>query len=244
MCQIVFVAFFWLAVWQILSLMVHQVILLPSPLETLKTLVRLAGTGRFWASVGKSMLRICAGFLIGTLAGVVGAMATSRFRILQLFLSPLLHLVRSVPVASFIILALVWIQTGYLPVFISFLMVLPVVWNSVETAIRAIDPKLLEMAHVLHMTPRRIFWEIKMPAVLPSLWGAALTSLGLAWKSGIAAEVICRPSASLGGMLQDAKIYLETPEVFALTVTIVLLSLMLESLLKGLTRRLQRHDSV
>ena len=72
---------------------------------------------------------------------------------------------------------------------------------------------------------------------MPSFIAAAVSALGFAWKSGVAAEVICRPASSLGRLLQDAKLYLETPRVFALTAVVAVLSLLLEIAVKRLARR-------
>ena len=156
-------------------------------------------------------------------------------------LAPLLHIVRAAPVASFIILALVWFRTDVLPVFIAFLMVMPVVWANVEKGIHGIDPTLLEMAEVYRFGRLKTLLRIRLPSVMPYFLAACTTGLGSAWKSGIAAEVICRPALSIGRQLQDAKIYLETPEVFAWTATVVTLSILLEKGLLQLAKRLGRR---
>ena len=228
---------FWLAVWQLSAVAVKQEILIPSPAATLSVLSRLCRDGSFWISVLMTLLRIISGFLLGVAAGVAGAVISSRFSVFRALTSPILRLVRAVPVASFIILALVWIKSGALPVFICFLMVLPMVWDSVLTAIENVDVKLLEMARVYRMSPYGILVHIKIPSVLPTFISTCMTALGFAWKSGVAAEVICRPASSIGGMLQQAKVYLETPEVFALTAVVAALSLLLEVVVRRALRR-------
>ena len=150
-------------------------------------------------------------------------------------LSPVLHIVRAAPVASFIIITLVWIRYQWVPVFISFLMVLPIAWINVEQGIRETDPQLLEMASLYRLSFSKRFWKIYVPSVKPFFLTAAVNGLGFAWKSGVAAEVICRPDFSIGKQLQDAKVYFETPEVFAWTAVVVLLSLLLERLLLRVT---------
>ena len=141
------------------------------------------------------------------------------------------------PVASFIILALVWIKSAYLAVFISFLMVLPIIWTTVQSGIEGLDRKYLEMAQVFGLSSAKTLFQIKIPFIMPSFIASATSALGFAWKSGVAAEVICRPANSLGKLLQDAKLYLETPRVFAVTATVALLSLLLELIIKRVTRR-------
>ncbi len=224
-------AAFWLVVWQVISMLVAQELLVPAPLVVLKALSGLVRTSEFWQSAGRSLLRILLGFLLGVIAGSGAAVMTTRFKTADILLSPLLRLVRATPVASFIILALVWIKTGYLPSFISFLMVVPLVWNNVESGIKHIDIRLLEMAKVFRLSWFKTLIFVRIPSVMPYFMAACTAGMGLAWKSGIAAEVICRPPFSIGNQLQNAKSHLETPQVFAWTITVILLSLVLEKLL-------------
>ena len=225
------VAAFWLVVWELLSLAVSAELLLPSPLKVAVTWWSLAKTGAFWAAAGTSLLRVVCGFAAGALCGTLLAFATSKCALLRALVSPLLHIVRAAPVASFIILALVWIKTAWLPPFISFLMVLPLVWANVEQGLAETDKKLLEMAAVYQLPKRVVRRHIRLPSLAPYLLSACKTGLGFAWKSGIAAEVICRPAGSVGDALYNAKLALETPEVFAWTGTVVVLSVLLEKLL-------------
>lgn len=231
------VALLWLAVWQFAAAAAGKEILVPYPYAVLLTLKSLCKTKEFWTAVLYSMLRITAGYFLGIAVGVTGAVLSSRFSVFKSVFSPVLHIVRAVPVASFIILALVWIKSAYLSVFISFLMVTPMIWSSVESGIESIDKKYLEMARIFKIGAFKTLFGVKLPFVMPSFIAAGANALGFAWKSGIAAEVICRPVNSLGRLLQDAKLYLETPVVFALTAVVVLLSLMLEIIIKRLARR-------
>lgn len=221
----------WILLWWVISLLIHKELLVPTPSQTLKALLLLAADPAFWLAAASSMLRILAGFGIAAAVGTVGGILSDRCKLFDWLFAPLLHLIRSVPVASFIILALVWIQTPYLPVFISFLMVVPLFWGNVRTGMANTDVKELEMGRVLGLSRKQIWKEIRLPALAPYFRTACVTGLGFAWKSGVAAEVICRPDHSLGDLLQTAKLQLETPAVFALTVVIALLSLGLELLL-------------
>ena len=186
---------------------------------------------------------LCLALAAALAAGSLLAVLTVRFRAADVLLSPLLKIVRAAPVASFIILALVWIRTNTLPAFIAFLMVVPVVWGNVEKGIRETDAGLLEMAKVYRLGWWKTLVRVRIPSVMPYFLAAATTGLGFAWKSGIAAEVICRPAMSIGRQLQDAKVYLETPEVFAWTAVVVALSMVLEKGLLLAVRRLKRYNT-
>ncbi len=228
------VAAFWLLVWYFISAYVNREILVPSPQKTWETFLALALTEKFRRSVASSLLRVLMGYALALVFGCVGAVLSYRFRFFETLTSPLLNLVRAVPVASFIILALVWIKTNDLPVFISFFMVLPIIWDNMLHAMRGVEKPALEAAAVDGAGKWGQIIYIIIPNLAPAFLASAVTGLGFAWKSGIAAEVICRPADSIGGMLASAKNYLESAEVFALTATVIALSLIFETLLKYL----------
>ena len=230
------VAAFWIGVWYFISLYVNREILVPSPQKTIETFISLFATEKFRTSLVKSLVRILVGFLLALVFGCVGAVLSYRFKFFEELFAPLLNLVRAVPVASFIILALVWIKTNSLPVFISFFMVLPIIWDNMLNGMRGVDIAALEAAAVDGAGKWRQIFHIVLPNLAPAFLSSAVTGLGFAWKSGIAAEVICRPPESLGNMLASAKNYLESAEVFAITATVIVLSLVFETLLKYLYR--------
>lgn len=226
----------WLLVWQAASMGLDALyprgdLLLPSPISALLRLVELAATASFWWAIGWSSLRIIGGFLCSCAAAVVLAVPASRWTWVRELLSPLVAAVKAVPVASFIILALVWLNSsGALSFFIAFLMVFPPVYLNVLEGIRQTDGKLLEMARVFRVPVWRQVTGIYLPAVLPYFRAAASLGLGLCWKAGIAAEVIGLPGGSLGERLYNAKVYYMTPDLFAWTAVIVAVSVVFERL--------------
>lgn len=233
-------AVFWTALWEFLALAVDRELLLPSPVTTAKRLFELAGTLSFWKTAGMSLLRIAAGFLCGSLAGTLLAVLTAASKIFDTLFSPVGTVIRATPVASFIILALVWLKASNVPSFISFLMVTPIVWNALKTAISDTDRELLETARAYRIGIKKTVTMVYLPSVLPQYAAALITSLGLAWKSGVAAEVLCHPKLSVGTMLYESQIYLETADLFAWTAAVIMLSVIMEKsfdfLLKKLTK--------
>ncbi len=236
-----FAIVFWLLVWHLLSVLVGQEILLPSPWTVAKAAVDIVVKPDFWRIVGLSVLRILLGFLAALAVGGGLAVLTVKSRLCRVLFTPILKLVRAAPVASFIILALVWIADGRVPAFIAFLMVVPIVWANVAQGIEQTDRKLLEMATVYRIGRWRTFWKIWVPSVLPYFMAACTTGLGFAWKSGVAAEVICRPEFSIGSQLNDAKTYLETPDMFVWTAAVIVLSVLFEKLFVKLAAVLQKR---
>lgn len=233
-----FAALVWLAVWQIVYLKVDREVLVASPLNVFMRLCELLATSEFWIKTGNSLLGISAGYFSAVILGTLLAVVTSSFKILYAVFKPLLNIIRATPVVSFIILALVWMAKKEVPVFISFLMVLPIVWANVSTGISETDRDLLEMAKVYKMPKKYILTKIYIPSVMPMFLNAVTTGLGFAWKSGIAAEVLSTPKDSIGIELYNSKVYLETVDLFAWTVVVIALSMILEKLFVYIINRL------
>lgn len=222
----------WLLVWQAAHLLVYAgmgtSLLLPSPAETFLRLRELLGDPSFYSIIGHTFLRIFTGFLLGTAVGCVLGGLTAFSPLLYRFFALPMNAIKSTPVASFVILALVWIKGENLSTFIAFLMVLPVIWQSVHTGLQSADPELLEMAQVYRFSRGKKLRYLYLPAALPYLISAMRVGLGFSWKSGIAGEVIAIPSQAIGTQLYNAKIYLDMPGLFAWTIVIILLSAAIE----------------
>ena len=217
---------FWLAVWQAAAMAIGQEVFLVSPVQALRTLVQLLPRADFWQRVCFSSGRI----LLGAVVSVALAICAARWSAADALLAPVMQLVKATPVASFIILALVWVRGSALSVLISLLMVLPVLYGAVRTGIAGADVQLLEMAAVFRLPAGRRLRAVWLPAVLPAFRQGCSVALGVCWKSGVAAEVIGLPNGSIGDALYRAKITLSTGELFAWTFVIILLSAGFEKL--------------
>ena len=229
---------FWLVVWELASVWIGQEILLVSPVSTCRAFLRLLGTSRFYRAVLGSFGRILLGFSLGTLLGVLLAALAYAAAPVRILLAPMMTVVKATPVASFVILALIWISSKNLSVLMSFLMVLPITYGNILQGLDGADPELMEMAEVFRVRPWGRIRAILAPAAFPFLLSAARLSLGMCWKAGIAAEVIGQPRNSIGSALQQAKVYFNTPDLFAWTLAVILLSLAFEKCMLWLVNRL------
>ena len=229
---------FWILVWWGIAIILNKEVLVVSPVQVAKRLFFLLQTAQFYRIIGSSVLRIVTGFFVAVLSGTLLGILTARIRLLDGLISPLLSIVKATPVASFIILALVWINKEALPSFISFLMVLPIIHGNVCTGIKNTPRELIEMTQVYCVSPIQKLRRLYLPAVLPYFTAGFETSLGLAWKAGVAAEVLSFPKYAIGTQLYQAKTYLETLDIFAWTVTIVILSVIIEKGLMWVMKKL------
>ena len=235
------IAALYLIIWQVASMAVGSALLLPSPAATLSRFWVLLSNADSWRAVGLTLARIVGGYLLGVALGVLLATVSAASPFANALLKPLLSIVKATPVTSFILLALLWLTSGMVPLFIAMLMVLPIVWTNTLQAILQTDGQLLEMARVFRFPRARILRAIYIPSVLPQFLAACTTALGFAWKSGVAAEILALPKQSIGYQLYQSKLTIETVDLFAWTLLVVMLSMLLEALLVRGMRRL-RHD--
>ncbi len=224
-------AFFWLILWTVVSAIIGKEVILPSPIAVIKSWGLLFTLPQFYYAIFSSLLRITIGFGVGCIVGVAIAISMHNFAPSRPFFAPILLVIRATPVASFILIARVWIERGHIPSFIAALMVIPIVCSNMVTAMKEMDPQLKEMVAIYNISFSHRLKYFYLPSVMPYFSACAVTSFGLAWKAGIAAEVLYPPQNSLGRALQDAKAYMETADLFAYTITVVLCSLACEKLL-------------
>ena len=228
---------FALLLWQAASMLLDQSLLLVSPIKVLERLATIWLESGFWKTIGFSLTRIISGFLLAFISGILLAVLAGRLHIAEVFLWPFVITIKSVPVASFIIISLIWLSSAELSIFISFLMVFPIIYSNVLQGIKSTDTKLIEMAQLYKVPWRRRLLYIHLPRVKPFLISACSVALGMSWKAGIAAEVIGIPDGSIGEMLYESKIYYNTGNLFAWTVIIVLISVFFEKVFLTIIRR-------
>ncbi|MBQ8416820.1 MAG: ABC transporter permease subunit [Clostridia bacterium] len=182
----------------------------------------------FYQITLNSFLNVFWGILFGTLGACLLAMLTYKVKLIRELFLPLMSVIKATPVASFIILAFFFIGSSRTPSFITFLMVFPVVWTNLDEGLRKIDNGLDEVAQVYRFSSFDKLRYLTLPSVQPYFASACRSALGLAWKAGVAAEIITMPPETIGSMIGDAKTYIMTEEMFAWTLTVILLSLLIE----------------
>lgn len=223
--------------WQFLAMAIDQKILLVSPWHVLLRLKTIWMEKGFWHSIWFSFCHIELGFLIATVTGNLLAILASRFSIVEILLWPWMLSVKAVPVASFIVICLVWFSARNVSIFISFLIVLPVVYQNILSGLKSLNKEMNEMAQVFRIKGFKKIRYIILPQMRNYIFSAVSIGSGMAWKAGVAAEVIGTPSGSIGKMLYTAKIYLDTDDLLAWTVIIVCMSAVTEKLIMKILRK-------
>lgn len=235
---------FWVFVWELVYILVGKDIIIPSPLDTAKRVWELVFTSEFWRITGSSVLRILAGYMCGVLGGVLFAVLTNASKFAFALFKPIINIARATPVASMTVIIVVWVTNQQVPLFIVGLMVFPIIWGNTFEGIKNTDKKLLEMARCFSVSRMSAFLHIYVPSVYPYFIAGASASLGLAWKSGIAAEILGSTQGSVGQQLNDAKVYLDSAGKFAWTVVVIVLSIIFERLIISLLHKTSLHIPV
>ncbi|MBA2133096.1 ABC transporter permease [Capillibacterium thermochitinicola] len=224
-------------VWSLAARWVGKEIILPNPVVTLNQLCRLLTSGGFWAHLSATLSRGLAGFGLSFLAGLFLGLLSGLHPGFQTFFHLWLTVIRSTPSMALILLALIWFESDAVTLFVTFLVVFPLITQNVTEGVRQVDPRLKEMARLYRVRFPTTLYRMYLPAILPYLATAAAAGLGLTWKVMIAAEVLAYPRWGIGARMDTARTYLQTPEVFAWTIVVIAISLFFDRILNALIRK-------
>ena len=235
------VLLFWLFLWEFLSLLIGNQFLFPGIKSTVLELLSIFSSTDSYMFMLLTILRVAAGQVIGIALGIILGIGAHSSSFVRALISPFITIIRSTPVASFIVVLWVLFSGDFLSVFIAFLMVMPIIWQSTLDGFDSIDKNLEEVATVFRFSAIKRFKLIVFPALLRFLIPAIITSAGLGWKAEIAAEIIAYTKNSIGQQINDAKYFMDTPRVFAWTAIIVIFSILLEKIAKMLLARFKNE---
>lgn len=230
-------AVFWLGVWALACREIGSDLLLPGPGKVFAALLALVRQGETWKAVGMTLGRMALSFVLGAGGGFCVAVASARFQPVGWLFDPAMKVIRATPVVSFIVLIWLWFTSGWVPVVIGALMAMPVVWGATGQAIEAVDGKLLEMGRAYRFSRWKMVRLIYWPSIRGAVSAACRTALGLSWKAGVAAEVLCRPRLAMGSEVYNAKVALESENLLAWTILVVAVSFLVEGIVGRVMER-------
>lgn len=232
----------YLVIWQLLSILVDSSLLLPSPIETAKAMAQIVSTSMGWRSILTSVLRILLGFLIGCVIGVLLAVVTANVKAAAWMLNPLRTIVKTTPITSFALILLISVVSGVVPVAVAAIVVTPMIWRTTEESIIGLDAKLKEMGKVF-LPPFKQLRYVTLPQIIPQFFATASTALGFAWKAVVTAEILALPKFGIGNRMYQDKLYLDSADLFAWTLLVILLSVLIEKLIAFLLKKAGwKHD--
>lgn len=229
-------------IWGIASALTANELLLPGPVQTVSRLCVLISGRANRLSLLATVGRVAMGLAMGTVLGLLLGILTAFLPFAEVILKPLRNIIRATPVTSFILLFILWFSSDAVPVFIAALMTLPIIWVNVSDGLNAVDGELKEMARAYRLPLRQRVRDLYVPSVMPRFMGALKNALGFAWKSGVAAEILAIPRAAVGSLLYRAKLNIDTTDLFAWTLGILIMSAVTEYALMALVARRKKHD--
>lgn len=232
----------YIALWQLLSMLVDNSLLLPSPTETTVAAYSILVSAEGWQTIGLTLLRIMAGYVLGCAAGVLLAVLTAHLNVFEWLLKPLRSLIKTTPITSFALILLVSMASGFVPVVVAMIVVIPMIWQTTEEAIRNRSVQLDEMAHI-YLSFRKKLRYVTLPQIMPRFLATASTALGFAWKAVITAEILALPRFGIGKQMQNIRIYLDMPDLFAWTLIVIAFSVLIETGIRFVVKKaVQRYD--
>lgn len=234
------VILFWMAVWSLLAACLPD-LLFAGPLDTLKSLIVQAQSAAFWMSIVHSLCKIILGFLLAFACGIALSVAGYYVRPIGILLEPMIQMMKTVPVACFIVVALIWLSSANISILVAFFVVFPVVYTNLMHGLQQMDRMLIEMVQVFRVPRWKRVRALYLPQVMPYLLSSCQLGVGMAWKAGIAGEIIGLPDFSIGDQLYRAKLYLNTADLFAWTIVIIGISLICEKLVVYILKQVELH---
>lgn len=223
--------FLYLIIWQIVAMWIGEEILLVSPIKVILRLKELFFEREYWENIIFTCIRILSGFFLALLVSIITSILSYLFNSFRIMMKPIVSAIKATPVASIVIVVLIWVSSKNLSIVISFMMAFPILYSALLAGFDNVDNSLIEMAEVFSFSQFKRLKYIYLPSVLPTFITSLTTAIGLAWKSGVAAEVIGLPDGSLGERLYEAKTYLLTADIFAVTLTVIVISIVIEKII-------------
>ena len=227
---------FWLVVWQVASAWLAQPLILPGPVEVVRAFWSVVSGAGFWAKVGFSATRILGGLALAYVVACPLAFAASRVPVVSALLKPPLVAIKATPVACVVVLLLIWLGASNVSLVAVLLMALPGLYFAFVTGFSQASPALDELLRVHGVKGVRRALAFVWPEAQPFVLSASQATIGMAWKAGVAAELIGSPLGSIGERIYQAKLLLDTPELFSWTLVVIALASLSELALLELVR--------
>lgn len=216
--------------WEVFAYLIDSPFLLPRVKFVIKDFFTVIFFKGFFLDLGKTCYRGLYAFLISLICALFIGLFAGTFKPIEIIIRPWMTIIKSTPVVSIILLAVLWFGSDYVPIFVSILMTLPIMTESIQQGVKQTDRSLLEMSEVYRFSFFKTLIHIRLPSVFPFFLSGAGASLGLTWKVVIAGEILSLPRFGIGTAMQTAKVQLETTRVFSLTCIAIFLSVFTDSI--------------
>ncbi|RKE65898.1 NitT/TauT family transport system permease protein [Pseudorhodoplanes sinuspersici] len=213
--------------WQIASLGTPAFIL-PSPSRVWKTWQELVARPEFWGDFGITFYRIFMGFAFAAVIGTVLGLLLGASRTLGEFFEPVLTIINTVSSSIWAIFALIWFGlSNWSTIFVVFMTAMPLILTNVWQGTQTVNAEFIELARTFRMSRLQMLTKIYLPTILPLFFAGARLAFGFGARVSIVAETL-GASSGIGYRLRQAADLVQTDQVFAWTLTLVALMIILE----------------
>lgn len=215
-------------VWAVAYFAVGNALLVPSFKDCVVAFGDLMTESGFWTAFSWSCFRVVIAFSVSLVLGAIFAVISYLVPAFYRFFSVIVAFLRTVPTLAVLLIVIVWAGAGMAPVIVALLSLFPMLYTAVYTALSGVDEDLVEMSKVYNVPLKKRIVQLYLPAALPYATREAGAALSFAVKLVVSAEVLAATYNSLGGMMQEAKIYLDMPLLFALVGVTFLVGAVIE----------------
>lgn len=222
-----------LLLWQLTASYMNQPELIPSVPDLIKALFQLFATDTFYKSIFATVLRGISGILLSLAAAILAAFLFARYELLYELFRPLLTIMRSVPVISFILLALIFLDPEGIPLMIAFLTMFPLLAENLTKGIINLKPGLSLMASQFRISRKNKLIHIYYPQLKPFLFSGLVSAIGFGWRAIIMGEVLSQCAFGIGGEMKRAQLFISVPELIAWTIIAILINFLFD---RGINR--------
>jgi len=219
-------------VWKIVSTAAGSAQIVPSPRSTLLSVWKVFENPEYWNDIGFTIGRGLLGFAVSLFLGLLIGIPAGINRNFFYFINPLLVTIRSTPIVSIILLAIIWLGNEWVPVFIALLTMFPVICLNIIEGISSVDRNLIEMSRIYNIPAQRILSEVYLPSIAPFLTSGISNAMGFGWRAIIIGEVLSQPLKGIGSRMKESQYYLEVSEVIAWTLIAIIVSFIFESIIR------------
>ncbi|MBQ8762275.1 MAG: ABC transporter permease subunit [Clostridia bacterium] len=229
-----------LAIWLIFAKIANSEFIMPTPADTFISLGNLLVSSEFWIAFGSTLLRTLIAFVIAFLLASTFALLSFLYKPVAKIFAPLISILRATPTIAVILLFVIWTNANIAPMLISILVIFPILYTSIYSALNNLDKDVLQMCKVYKVSNKNIIFKVCVPQVWANCYLSVSSAIALNLKLMVAGEVLANTTQSLGGLMQGAKIYFEMADLLALTTVTIILALILENLINLLNRPIRR----
>ena len=223
-----------LLAWQMIAWQIDKPELIPGIPRLAGSIVRLLGTEEFYYSIGITCLRTLSGLVLSLLSAMVVAWLMARHAWVSALFRPWLGLMRSIPVISFILIALIFIHPEGIPLLIAFLTMFPLLTENLSQAFQHFRPGYNQMARLFHLSGYNRLTQIYYPQIKPYFFSGLSSAMGFGWRAIIMGEVLAQCTAGIGGAMKRAQLFIDIPQLLAWTGVAILLSWLSDRLIQHL----------